>query len=80
MFLGAECKKSAGAPSLNPFVCWVQGWGTTNLDEHVRKQPGLFYFLLRRPTLQPSLMVCLARPNASASSGTSSVMHDPAAI
>ena len=38
------------------------------------------YFFLRRSALQPSLIVCLARPSASASSGTSSVMHDPAAI
>ena len=37
-------------------------------------------FLLRRAALQPSLIVCRARPSASASSGTSSVMHDPAAI
>ena len=37
-------------------------------------------FLFLRCAAHPSLIVCLDRPSASASSGTSSVMHDPAAM
>ena len=69
------------------FLLRVDGGNQNGIvrETHVIADPrgdpstGTLYFLSRFIFAQPSFMTCFARPNASESGGTSSVIHEAAA-